>query len=805
MTEKQLYITRPEGVDPYLELQRQTLGELQRLAGEEWTDYNPHDPGVTIAEAANYALTETGYKLGFALDDYLAGRDGTWTEEMYGLFPPHKVYPSAPVTADDYRRLVLAHFPMVENLKVNIRSKSGQYDFILRLSPFFVEGHAVPGCVRSFLNRHRNLCERIGDIRTERTEELSFHADFEIDPGKDATDILVQIYRTAMNYLSGCVEIKSPEKDGTLPMREDEWYDGPVLDVRADIPRLRNTEDELYWQLRQIPGIVSFKTCYFRDRNGKAVSDFRNGYSLQVPEDFRNVVVRIGTEKADTDMQGFIERLRAGYFMRSTFRVRRFMQEREGRIATDGGKYREAGNHKYSAYHSVFRNVYGHNPIADDLPLCYGTSERDFPHDTPARERARTRNFGNYLRLFDLILQRGLIELDGLKRLLSIDDADECPSRMRTLPEDVLSMRKHNDRYRDIVALKNRNMDFLDGLYGVDSNPEWLSEFEYYGQTEDDRLQRRMRFLTALPQLVRDRSRSFDTTGGYSGENVPAVKKYLSLLLDFNSNEEHSAGNILPGHNLILTDDRERGKRLRGPMNSRMIDDVVFSAEAVMVIGEDEPPRTIEEKLARDEELRRNLPIFNSRRISGTLFREGIVLSNYNLVQLDNGEWLLVFRGKQEESRMNLGRSDNKEKLTGWANTLCRYLRRLNRLCEAVYVVEKGLFGTGDPFVVMLVFTGWTARTHSPRFRKACTQLARSLIPAHLKMETYWLGAVRMQYFEKYHRKWRNALQNNAPEETRVIFQDKILQILTGDILPARGTEDDQEINQEGPFKQDGI
>ncbi len=118
MDKRQLYITRPpEGEELYTELQRQTLTELQRLSGEVWTDYNSGDPGVTIADAANYAPTEIDYKLNFAPEDYLAGRDGTWMGERYGLFPAGVVYPSAPVTAEDYRRAILTRFPMVENVK----------------------------------------------------------------------------------------------------------------------------------------------------------------------------------------------------------------------------------------------------------------------------------------------------------------------------------------------------------------------------------------------------------------------------------------------------------------------------------------------------------------------------------------------------------------------------------------------------------------------------------------------------------------------------------------------------------------
>lgn len=790
MDGKERYITRPpEGQEPYTELQRRTLAELQRLSGEVWTDYNPGDPGVTVADAANYALTETGYRLEFPLEDYLAGKDGSWVQEMYGLFPARSVYPSAPVTAEDYRRAILTRFPMVENATVIPRSGTGQYDVRLRISPYFNQDGSVEASVLRFLNRHRNLCEQFGRIETESPEALSFHADFEIETGCDATEILVEMYDMAVRYLAGDVEFIRPASDDALPMRKDEWYEGPVKDVRAEIPAQRNTEHELYMKLTRIPGIVSFKTCYFKDKDGYIVTDFTEGYTLDLSKDLKHMKVRIGRERVYADGDKFEERLKARFFMQGTFRTRRLMQEREKRNTAGNGQNSHAGKEKSTLYRSEYRNIYDHAPLADDLPSCYATSDKDLLRDAPAEEKAAARNFGNYLRLFDLLLQRGLNELDGLKRLLALDMDGKELSRMESLPDGMLDMRKSNDRYRNIATLRTRYMDFLDSLYGTDSAPEWMAEFDCYGQTEDDRLHRRMRFLKALPEMIRDRSRSFDITGPYGGENVPVVKRYLSLLLDFDTDEETTVGNVLPGHNLILMGDGEQGERLRGLMSSQMIDDDVFDPGAVEAVAEDTPPATKDEKLKRYEELRRHLPIFNSNWINGSLFREGITPGNYNLVDTGNGEWLLVFRGKEETRRMNLGRSDSKKTLNGWANTLCRYLRELNRLCEAVYVVEKNLFDPAEPFTVMLVFTGWTARTRSLRFREACTQLARSVIPSHLKMEIHWIGALQMQYFEDGYKKWRESMGGNAPADIRALHLKKMLDALSPDFMSERKRE----------------
>ncbi len=779
MADEQLYITRSERDDLYTELQRKTLNELQRLSGAVWTDYNPSDPGVTIADAADYALTETDYKLDFALEDYLAAEDGTWMGEMFGLFPPEEVYPSAPVTADDYRRLILARFPMVEDAKVTANAASRTYDFELRLSPFFTDDRSLPERVGRFLNRHRNLCERIGTVAVRQTEALFFEADFEIETGQEPTDLLVKIYWTAMHYLAGSVEIVRPENDGAFPAGADEWYDGPVDDVRVEIPAQRNTESELYRKLRQLPGIVSFKTCYFKDNANRIITDFSAGYSLQLPENFRHIAVRIKGKAAEPDMQEFREKLRARYFMHSTFRLRSLLHEQESTFEKGNCSDRNREPIGGTTYRATYRNVYAHTPIAHDLPSHYATSERDFQRDTPARTRADIRNFGHYLKLFDMVLMRGLQELDGLKKVLDIEHTDEELLRMPLLPTEEPAARKEKDRYRPIAALRNRYMAFLDGLYGAESNPAGLRAFDCYGQTAEDRLRRRMRFLSEWPRLIRDRFVSFDLTGPYGGENVPVVKRYLSLLLDFNVREEIAAGNILPSHNLILMGDGAKGKRLRDAMNACMVDDDLFATAAVEAIEQDEPPRTEQERLDRNEDLRRHLPIFHSNWLSGSLFREGIVLRNYRLVKVDRREWILVFRGKEEERRMNLGRSDDRERLKRWANTLCRYLRELNRACETMYAVEKNLLlGQEHSDTVMLVCTGWTARTHSPLFREGCTGLARSVVPAHLNLEIYWLDATQMQYFEEYHRKWRECLQKEARAELRAVYEHRMMRIL---------------------------
>lgn len=99
------------------------IAALQRLCGEVWTDFNLHDPGVTTLEQLAYGLTDLAYRTGFDMADYLAGPDGEIDYAGLALYPPEQILPCAPLTIEDYRRLLYGEIP--ELADVWIRAEGG--------------------------------------------------------------------------------------------------------------------------------------------------------------------------------------------------------------------------------------------------------------------------------------------------------------------------------------------------------------------------------------------------------------------------------------------------------------------------------------------------------------------------------------------------------------------------------------------------------------------------------------------------------------------------------------------------------
>ena len=55
----------------YEYLRKKGIEFAQTLSGKTWTDYNEHDPGVTILEQLCFAMTDLGYRTNFSIEDIL--------------------------------------------------------------------------------------------------------------------------------------------------------------------------------------------------------------------------------------------------------------------------------------------------------------------------------------------------------------------------------------------------------------------------------------------------------------------------------------------------------------------------------------------------------------------------------------------------------------------------------------------------------------------------------------------------------------------------------------------------------------
>ena len=109
----------------FYRLRREGIGHIEQTGSAEWTDYNTHDPGISVLEALAYTITELAYRTGFPIEDILASAaTGASVDDPYpdqAFYPARRILTVNPTTAEDFRRLLIDVDP-VRNAWVRCRA-----------------------------------------------------------------------------------------------------------------------------------------------------------------------------------------------------------------------------------------------------------------------------------------------------------------------------------------------------------------------------------------------------------------------------------------------------------------------------------------------------------------------------------------------------------------------------------------------------------------------------------------------------------------------------------------------------------
>jgi hypothetical protein len=100
----------------YAALRATGIGHIQGLSSQLWTDFNVHDPGVTILELLCYALTDLGYRTNFNIKDIFTKPKSISPHLGQSVFTAKEILTFHPVTSNDYRKLLLDHFLELRNV-----------------------------------------------------------------------------------------------------------------------------------------------------------------------------------------------------------------------------------------------------------------------------------------------------------------------------------------------------------------------------------------------------------------------------------------------------------------------------------------------------------------------------------------------------------------------------------------------------------------------------------------------------------------------------------------------------------------
>ena len=82
-------------------LRLEGIKHIEKLSGNIWTDYNTHDPGITLLEALCYAITDLAYRTRFNMKDLVAPAKLSANSWKHIFYTARQILPCNPVTLND--------------------------------------------------------------------------------------------------------------------------------------------------------------------------------------------------------------------------------------------------------------------------------------------------------------------------------------------------------------------------------------------------------------------------------------------------------------------------------------------------------------------------------------------------------------------------------------------------------------------------------------------------------------------------------------------------------------------------------
>ena len=778
--------------DSFDSLRSEALTLLQRLSGSAWTDYNLHDPGITILEQLVYAITDLIYRTNFAIEDFLASEGGSIDLQAQGLSEPAEIFSCRATTTNDYRKHLLDNVPVADNVwlsALNEQSGKTRYRGLYRLSVKLAQGldsddrATAIGQLRAAYLGARNLCEDLGEIGIVDNLEYELCASIEVGSDRHPVDILADIYFSCARGMASSVKITNYHQLIDRPLPLDQLFDGPLTDygffMDDDMPeqQSRFLVSSLFSVINSIEGVDHVKQLslardgdMFFDRIDSIGPD--QAFDLHFPRRADEVKVILTTNGRVLPIS--IDQLAARYdeindkyhASRSTPQDRRLL------YAPPKGEARTFGQ-----YFS----------IQNQFPVSYGINRVGVPASAPDEVKARARQLKAYLLIFEQLMANFLANLDSIKKLFSVNVDPPASYAVQTLNQQQvgdLDAVYPSDADRIIARIvagfdnyyqrKSRLLDFLLALYGERFSQNSLRHFSYYhskDEVEQAIVANKSAYLESIVELGRDRAAAYDYSAVPGGQDRCGMQLRVAMLLGFEQHKEHTltAAILDQGFKLCAHQDF---LQLDADSAEQKIHDLTELGQSDLDSLE-QPYLLAPDQNVSLQQLHENIsdtfPVLAGQ-LSGLLFRDGIYLERYRLVTIDAHQGHDLIYMIDENRYFRLGRYADKAAAVQVANDLRRILLLLNKASEGLHVVEHILMRpqlqnvasvpgieNGEDFYsfrISVVFPRWTTRCHSKSFRMLAEETLRLNTPAHVLAEIYWFDFTQMVEFERVYERW---------------------------------------------------
>ena len=501
------------GMD-YTRLRAEGQRLIAGLAGRVWTDYNATDPGITLLESLCYAITDLGYRLGFAMPDLLAGAPDRRSSGKQ-FFSAREILTVNPLTVIDYRKLLIdingvrnawlekaadAETPVVyEPASVSLsfphgaietgrpHKLNGLYSVLLELDGSekrSVVIHEVEKRLRQF----RNVGEDFAQVRVLSDAELTIKADIEVRRNADINEIFARVYNSLDNYLSPMPTFHTLDEWLASGWAIEDIFNGPPLEHGfLDDAELygfqRRTEiytADVISMLMEVEGVTAVRQVQLSQGRQAPVEWV---LKLRDPVGSRPVLKPITQIFSAGDIALFNHDGGNGLMPDVDIVVEK-VQSRQNRERKAAEAPAVSADIRLPA--GRYRNLTDFVSVQNELPGNYGVGRHGLTGSADDLRRAQAMQLQAYLLVLDQLLVNYLAQLANARELFAVQPERDI-AIPGTLPRTYFTapLPAESAGVEEIIA--NYDSDY----------PTWLAELVTDTEVDTDRMNRFLNHLLA--------------------------------------------------------------------------------------------------------------------------------------------------------------------------------------------------------------------------------------------------------------------------------------------------------------------
>lgn len=707
---------------------------IQQLTGGFWTDYNTHDPGVTILEYLCDAIVELNSRADADIEDHLYNK----ATDKKIFYDSSEILSCNALTISDYRKLVLDELPEVKN--VWFFPTDSLENSLNGLYKVYVDIHddietdeiqqKITNGIQDIFCANRNICEDIDEIVIVDTLPIHIKADIEIKRMDEVESILAQILFNINEYFNPTVSFHSLKEMLEKGYNLDEIYNGPLLKhgfIRQEelIPKTeRILISEVIKIIMQIEGVASVKDLYLLIDNKVHDNQVEVGKML-IPVLIFNAELEQGGNqinffKGDVIYNSLDLILTKRKYNELESAHKRVYRQNEERVEIPKG--RPLDIQQYSSIQYLF-------------PQVYGIGEEGVPNGADELRKAQAKQLKGYLLLFEQLLTNHLAQLAHVKDLFSTTNGIQQTYFHQTLDAvpavEPLYRKSGGDfiangvegetkiplDYQDglgklvktrdhFIDRRNRMLDFLLAIHGEDYMRYATSQKNYYFRSKDYKrylIKNKSRFFEHLVKMNQHRSKAFDYRKEIVGtENVPGLETKINILLGFGFTPDSEHQELPKKHPLLkpfddqeyqLLDETAPNRLKRQWANETDIAQVSLN-ETLIEDGYDyidTADLTLSEKTnGYKHQLLGKTVFMRTKVIDSDFLVHGLKLKNYQVGEhpVDNEKFCVIFKSPGNDQSLLIAQYDSFEDATNAIQVIVDYLRDLNIRSEGFYLFE---------------------------------------------------------------------------------------------------------------------